>query len=193
MRLAKRPKEQLWEQHSCSPPLCTGEAAGDNHPSPATTAVAHPQFSAHSNYMSELEVITYLLAWAKETNVISDLQFHSDPHYHNEVAACSYFGKGNAAVCPNILPAQLLHSLASLTLEACPHTEDMPQPHICSILVQRPNHHTRSPSLRSFHNPSSLGPAGLAEQVQKYLPLHICFKHRLLSKAGLVVEFPPPN
>lgn len=51
----------------------------------------------------------------------------------------------------------------------------MPQPHISSILIQRPNHHTHSPSLGSFHNPNSLGPAGLAEQVQKYLLLHICF------------------
>lgn len=112
---------------------------------------------------------------------------------HSEGAACSNFGKGNTAVCLNTLPAQLLHSLASLTLEACPHTENMPQPHISSILVQRPNHHTCSPSLGSFHNPSSLGPAGLAEQVQKSLLLHICFKHRLLSKAGLEVEFPPPS
>lgn len=65
--------------------------------------------------------------------------------------------------------AQLLHSLASLTPEACPHTEDMPQPYISPVLVQRPNHHTLSCSLGSFHNPSSLGPAGLAEQVPAHL------------------------
>lgn len=164
---------------------------------PSTQALLQPQQLIHSSQLilklhvrARSEETRYQFPWAKENNVISDLQFHHTTH--NEVAACSYFRKGNTAVCSNTPPAQLLHSLASLTLEACPNRGHAPTPHI-SILVQRPNHHTCSPSLRSFHNPNSLGPAGLAEHVQKYLLLHICFKDRLLSKAGLVAEFPLPK
>lgn len=52
----------------------------------STQALLQPQWLIHSSQLTlklhvraGIEETRYLLAWAKETNVISDLQFHSGP------------------------------------------------------------------------------------------------------------------
>lgn len=76
VRLAKR------NSSGSSILLCTGE-----HLVTSIQALLQPQQLIHSSQLplklhvrAGSEDIRFLLAWAKETSVISDLQFHSDPH-----------------------------------------------------------------------------------------------------------------